>query len=373
MRIPPFRIERYYDRYEFTARYMLSSSDAESRSVSELLALEPEAERRLGALRLGYTEARGAPPLRAQVSRVYDGLAPEDTLVCSSAEEGIFLVYHSLLGPGDHAVVETPCYQSALELARSTGADVSTWSRHYEDGWAHDLDALERLLRPTTRVVYLNSPHNPTGLIMPTEVLERVVELSREHGFTIFSDEVYRELEHDPAARLPAACELSPTAISLGSISKSYGLPGLRLGWLASHDHEALERAVDLKHYTSICSSGPSELLTELALKHRETLTERNLAIVRRNLPLLDAFLERRAGWFEWVRPNGGPIGFVRVKTGEDVDAFCARVLAGADVLLLPGSVYDQPGFVRVAYGREDMPEALAALERYLDADAVGS
>lgn len=371
MRIPPFRIERYYDRFEFTARYMLSSSDAETRSVSELLALEPGADRRLAQLRLGYTEARGAPSLRAQVARIYPDLTPDDAVVCSSAEEGIFLLYHSLLGPGDHAVVETPCYQSALELARSTGAEVSTWTRHFEDAWEHDLDALERLLRPATRVVYINSPHNPTGLIMPRRVLDRVLELSREHGFALFSDEVYRELEHDPAARLPAACELSPTAVSLGSISKSYGLPGLRLGWLASRDHEALERAVDLKHYTSICSSGPSELLTEVALKHRETLLERNLAIVGRNLPLLDAFLERRAELFEWVRPSGGPIGFVRLRSDEDTDAFCARVLDGADVLLLPGSVYDEPGFVRVAYGRANMPDALAALERYLDEGAA--
>ncbi|HKI58775.1 MAG TPA: aminotransferase class I/II-fold pyridoxal phosphate-dependent enzyme [Trueperaceae bacterium] len=366
MRIPPFRIERYYDRYEFSARYMLSSSDAESRSVAELLALEPGAERRLHELRLGYTEARGAPALRAQVARVYDTLEPSDTLVCSSAEEGIFLLYHSLLGPGDHAVVETPCYQSALELARSTGAEVSTWSRRFEDGWAHDLDALERLLRPNTRVVYINAPHNPTGLLMRRPVFDAVLALGLERGFTVFSDEVYRELEHDPAERLPAACDVSETAVSLGTVSKTYGLPGLRLGWLASRDRDTLARALDLKHYTTICSSAPSELLTEVALKHRETLAARNLAIVHHNLPQLTAFLERHQDTFTWVPPQAGPIGFVRLGTGEDVDAFCRRVVEDADVLLLPGSVYDQPGFLRVAYGRADMPDALSVLEGYL-------
>ncbi|HKI56992.1 MAG TPA: aminotransferase class I/II-fold pyridoxal phosphate-dependent enzyme [Trueperaceae bacterium] len=366
MRIPPFRIEQYYDRFEFSARYMLSSSDAESRSVDELLALEPGAERRLRELRLGYTEARGAPGLRAQVARVYRTLEPDDAVVCASAEEGIFLLYHSLLGPGDHAVVETPCYQSALELARSTGAEVSTWERRYEDGWAHDLEALERLLRPSTKVVYINTPHNPTGLLMPRTVFEAVLALGRERGFTVFSDEVYRELEHDPAARLPAACDLSAGAVSLGTVSKTYGLPGLRLGWLASRDRPLLERVVALKHYTTICNSAPSEVLTEIALAHRETLAERNLAIVQHNLPLLSAFLERHADAFAWVPPQAGPIGFVRLRTGEDVDAFCGRVVAEADVLLLPGSVYDQPGFFRIAYGRADMPEALGALERYL-------
>ena len=366
MRIPPFRIEEYYDRHEFRVQFMLSSSDAESRSIGELLALEPGAEKRLMEQRLGYTEARGAPPLRHEIARVYEGMEPEDTLACSSAEEAIFLLYHASLGPGDHAVVETPCYESALQLARSTGADVSVWQRRAEDDWAHDVDALERLLRPNTRVIYVNTPHNPTGLLMPRAVLGRVLELGEERGITVFCDEVYRELEHDPADRLPAACDLSDTAVSLGSISKTYGLPGLRLGWLASKDRALLQSVVELKYYTTICSPAPSEVLTELALRHRETLAARNLAIVHRNLPLLDAFLARHAERFGWVRPDASPIGFVRYHGEHDVLAFCERVAARADVLLLPGSVYDEPGHLRVGYGRANMPEALERLERYL-------
>jgi aspartate/methionine/tyrosine aminotransferase len=368
MRIPPFRIEQYYDEYEFRVGHMLSSSDAESRSVGELLALEPGALERFSEQRLGYTEASGSPALRREVARVYDSLAPEDTLVCSSAEEAIFLVYHALLGPGDHAVVETPCYESALQLARSTGADVSVWQRRAEDDWAHDVDALEALLRPTTRVVYINTPHNPTGLLMPRPVYDRVLALGRERGFTVFCDEVYRELEHDPANRLPAACDLAPNAVSLGSISKTYGLPGLRLGWLGSKDRTVLAKARELKYYTTICSPAPSEFLTELALRHRETLAARNLAIVHHNLPLLEAFLERRGDLFSWVRPDAGPIGFVRFHGEEGVQAFCARVAEGADVLLLPGTVYDEPGHLRVGYGRASLPEALERLERYLGA-----
>jgi aspartate/methionine/tyrosine aminotransferase len=366
MRIAPFRIEHYYAKYEFSAGFMLSNSDAESRSIGELLALEEGALERFSEQRLGYTEAPGSATLRQQVARVYDTLHAEDTLVCTSAEEGIFLLYHTLLGPGDHAVVETPCYESALQLARSTGAEVSVWRRHAEDDWAHDVDALEALLRPNTRVVYINTPHNPTGLLMPRAVYDRVLALGRERGFTVFSDEVYRELEHDPADRLPAACDLEGGAVSLGSVSKTYGLPGLRLGWLASKDRELLRRVMELKYYTTICSPAPSEFLTELALRHRETLAERNLSIVHRNLPLLDAFLERHADLFDWVRPNAGPIGFLRYLERGDVQAFCERVVAGADVLLLPGTVYDEPGHLRVGYGRANMPEALGRLEAFL-------
>lgn len=205
MEVTPFRIERYYARYEFTTRYMLSSSDCESRTVAELLELEPDAHARLLRTWCGYTESPGAPELREAIATLYEHIDPEEVIVTSCAEEGIFLVYHALLRHGDHAIVETPCYESGLELARSAGAEVSQWHRRYEDCWAHDLPALEGLIRPETRVLYVNQPHNPTGTLMDPATFETVAELARAHRLVLFSDEVYRELEHDPAHRLPAA------------------------------------------------------------------------------------------------------------------------------------------------------------------------
>lgn len=366
MKLKPFRIEQYYAKYEFTAQYMLSSSDAESRSVEELLALEPGARERLDRLWLGYTESPGAPYLREAIAAIYERLTPDDVLVAAAAEEGIFLVYHALVGRGDHVIVETPCYESAFELARSTGAEVSAWERRYEDGWANDFAALERLLRPNTRLLYVNTPNNPTGTLMERGVFEQVMGLARERGLYVFCDEVYRELEHDPAARLPAACDVYEKAISLGSMSKTYGLPGLRLGWLACRDREVIGRCLELKHYTSICNSAPSEFLSALALRHREVLVRRNLEIVRANLPLLEGFFARHAHVFEWVRPDASPIGFPRFKLPQDVAGFCEELVRETGVLLLPGTVYDQPKHLRVGYGRRNMPEALGRLERFL-------
>ena len=365
MQLSPFRIERYYAQWEFTTRYMLSSSDCESRTIGELLALEPDAHVRLLDQRCDYTESLGAPELRRAITTLYDTTEPDDVVVASCAEEGIFVVYHALLGPGDHAIVETPCYESALQLARSTGAEVSEWRRSYADGWAHDLDALRRLLRPETRVLYVNQPHNPTGTLMNAATFTEVVELARAHGLVLFSDEVYRELEHDPADRLPAACDVYERGVSLGSISKSYGLPGLRLGWLATRDRSRLARIAELKDYTTICASAPSELLTAVALRNRHVLLERNLGIVRENLPRLEDLFARRSDLFSWVRPTASAIGFPRVTGVGDVTAFCER-LAAAGVLLLPGSVYDEPGHVRVGFGRANLPEALDVLERKL-------
>jgi aspartate/methionine/tyrosine aminotransferase len=366
VKLSPFRIERYYARYEFTTRYMLSSSDCESRTIADLLELEPDAHERLLGQWCGYTESPGAPELRDAIAAMYTTAEAADVIVASCAQEGIFLLYHALLGPGDHAIVETPCYESALQLARSTGAEVSAWNRRFDDGWAHDLDELERLTRPSTRVLYINQPHNPTGTLMDHRTFERVVELAREHELVLFSDEVYRELEHDPADRLAAACDLYERAVSLGSISKTYGLPGLRIGWLATRDPALREAIASLKDYTTICSSAPSELLAALALRHRTALMERNRSLVAHNLPLLDNLFARHRSRFDWVRPTAGPIGFPRIEIpGGDLDDFC-RSLARAGVLLLPGTVYDEPRHVRVGFGRADLPEALELLDEQL-------
>lgn len=368
MHIKPFRIEQYFGKYEFTAKYLLSSSDAESRTIQELLDLEPGAHEGFLKHRCGYTESPGAPALREVISGMYRGFAPQDVLVLAATEEGIFVLYHALLSPGDHVIVETPCYESALEVARSTGARVSEWRRHPENGWAHDLAALEKLIQPSTKIIYINTPHNPTGLLMPASVFQQVTKLAARGGIILFCDEVYRELEHDPVNRLPAACEVYERAVSLGSMSKTYGLPGLRLGWLVSKDAEIVRRCLEFKYYTTICCSAPSEFLSALALRHREVLVERNREIVLRNLPLLDSFFRQRPNLFAWVKPNASPIGFVRYKPQRDVLSFCEEVVNNAGVLLLPGSVYDQPQHIRFGYGRKNMPEALAEFTAYLAA-----
>jgi aspartate/methionine/tyrosine aminotransferase len=367
VKVAPFRIEKYYERYEFTTGYMLSSSDCESRTIRELLSFEPDASDRLLELRCGYTESPGSLELREAIAAIYDTIHADEVVATSCAEEAIFLLYHVLLGPGDQAVVETPCYESALQLARSTGAEVREWRRSYEGRWKHDLGSLGRLVQPGTRVVHVNQPHNPTGTLMDRATYDAVVELAQDRGVTLFCDEVYRELEHDPNDRLPAACDRDERAVSLGSVSKSYGLPGLRTGWIATHDDKLRRAVIDLKHYTTICASAPSEQLSALALRHRGKLLARNSAIVRRNLGLLDGFFSRHAAAFEWVRPVASPIGFPRVHGLGDVDRLCER-LAEAGVLLLPGSVFDEPDHVRFGFGRANLPEALAVLEEALPA-----
>ena len=366
MQITPFRIEEYMGNYEFSAKYLLSSSDAESQTIEDLLALEPGAHDAFLKHWCGYTESPGAPWLREVLATIYKQIHPDQVVVVSAAEEAIFLFYHALLTPNDHAIVETPCYESALTVPKSTGAAVSGWHRKSENAWAHDLAELESLIRPNTRAIYINSPHNPTGLLMPADIFRGVLDLAARHDIYVFSDEVYRELEHDPTTRLPAACDLYDRALSLGSVSKTYGLPGLRLGWLACRDTAFLQKIISFKHYTTICASAPSEFLTALAMRHRQKFIDRNLQIVLRNLRRLSAFFSQHSELFGWTPPNASTIGFAQFKPQKDVQEFCDQLVHEAGVLLLPGTVYDEPHHIRFGYGRRNMPEALAQLESWL-------
>ena len=366
MQITPFRIEEYMGKHEFRAKYLLSSSDAESQTIEELLALEPGAHDAFLKHWCGYTESPGAPWLREILAKMYESISPDQLIVVSAAEEAIFLFYHALLTPSDHAIIETPCYESALTVPKSTGAAVSEWRRKPDTGWAHDLAALESLIRPNTRAIYINTPHNPTGLLIRAEIFRGVLDLAKRRNIYVFCDEVYRELEHDQATRLPAGCDLYDRAISLSSVSKTYGLPGLRLGWLACHDAKFLDKIVSLKHYTTICASAPSEFLTALALRHRQKFIDRSLQIVLRNLRQLSAFFAHQAELFDWTPPNASTIGFARCKGPQGVQEFCDQLVSEAGVLLLPGTVYDEPHHIRFGYGRRNMPESLAQLESWL-------
>ncbi|MFN8061405.1 MAG: aminotransferase class I/II-fold pyridoxal phosphate-dependent enzyme [Vicinamibacterales bacterium] len=366
MKPSSFRLERFFGRYEFAVPHLLAASDSESVTVADLLAGAPDGEDRLRSLWLGYTESTGAPDLRAAIAGIYERRSSDEVLVCAGAEEAIFAFVHGVLSPGDHVIVQWPCYQSVMELPASIGCDVTRWVMDASRGWTPDVDALAAAIRPTTKALFINTPHNPTGYHFPRAAFDRVLALARHHGLLVFSDEVYRELEHDPATRLPAACDVYEHAVSLGVMSKSYGLAGLRIGWVATSRADVREAMVAMKDYLTICSSAPSELLATIALGQRERLVARNRAIAVENVAALDAFFGRHPELFAWARPHAGPIAFPRLLGGRDADAFCADLIARAGVMLAPGSLFDHPGHFRIGFGRRRMVEALRALEAAL-------
>ena len=265
-----FRLEEYLGEWEFKVRYHLTASDAESITVEELLAFGTDADREgFMKLPLSYIETWGTPELREAIASTYERVDAEHVLAFAGAEEALFWTMQELVGPGDHAVITVPCYQAMETVTLATGADVSALVPRREDGWALDLDELRALLRPTTRLVAVNFPNNPTGYVPPEATLRELAALCDEHGIRLFCDEVYRGIEVDPARTITQAADLSETALSLNVASKSYGLPGLRVGWIACRDRALLERLEKRKHYTSICNAGPAEYLAAVALRPR--------------------------------------------------------------------------------------------------------
>jgi aspartate/methionine/tyrosine aminotransferase len=368
MEIADFELERYFARWEFAVDHLLCASDPEPVPMAELLGMaDPETERLWADLRLGYTESSGHPLLRAEIARTYQTVDPDQVLVCSGAQEAIFVVLGAMLGPGDHAVVVWPSYQSLHEVARAAGAEVTLLPLEHEQGWALDLDRLRAALRPATRAVVVNFPHSPTGALPPRSTLDTLVELAEERGAWLVSDEVYRLLELDPAERWPAAVDRSRRALSIGVMTKAFGLGGLRIGWVACHDRELLGRFAAHKDYTTICNSAPSEILALIGLRAADRLLARSMGIVRSNLRQLDGFFAKQSGWIDWVRPRASTVGFPRLRGDLDADAFTAALVKAERVLLLPGSVFGHPGdHVRLGFGRRDLPAALAGLTRFV-------
>jgi aspartate/methionine/tyrosine aminotransferase len=373
VQLADFALERYFARWEFAVRHLLCASDVEAWRMADLLALaDDDARARWEGLRLGYTESQGDPALRAEIAGLFGTLEANDVLVFSGAEEAIFCLLNTLLRPGDHAIVAWPGYQSLHEVARSAGAAVTLHELREADGWALDVDRLLAAVRPTTRAVVVNAPHNPTGMLPSEAEWRRLAEACAAAGIRLVADEVYRFLEHDGRAPLAAGADLDASFVSIGVLSKSFALAGLRIGWLASRDRDLLARCAALKDYTTICAAAPSEVLGLIALRARETILRRSRALVGQNLEQMDAFLGARPGFASWVRPAGGSVGFPRLAPGLDADRLAAELVTEEGVLLLPGSRFGHPGsHVRVGLGREDQPVALERLAAFLERHGI--
>jgi aspartate/methionine/tyrosine aminotransferase len=370
MRIADFELERFFARWEFAVEHLLCASDLQGYRMAELLELADDETRRMwDGLTLGYTESTGHPLLRAEIASLYDVLEPDDVLVFAGAEEAIFCLANVLLGPGDHAVVTWPAYQSLYEVARAGGADVTLHELREDAGWAIDVDLLRRQITPATRLIVVNAPHNPTGMLPDRATFDAVVALADEAGAYLLVDEVYRFLEFEPGDRLPTGADASTRGISLGVMSKSFALAGLRIGWLATRDRDLLDRCARFKDYTTICSSAPSEVLALIGLRARDTVLDRSRAIVRDNLAILDTFFDTWADRFTWVRPRGGSIGFPRLTVpGVSIDDWASGLVEAEGVLLLPGSQFGFGGnHFRLGFGRIDLPAALERLERHAE------
>jgi aspartate/methionine/tyrosine aminotransferase len=377
--VPDFALEVYLGRYEFTARHHLTASDAQTLSISELLALGNEQDRaEFENLGLGYISTWGTRPLREAVASTYDNLDADDVLMFAGAEEAMFWAMQMFVDSGDHAIVTVPNYQSMESVTIATGAKVSGLSLWEGAGssltWQLDLDRLNALIQPNTKLIAVNVPNNPTGYVPDPATWRALVELCDERGIRLFSDEAYRGIEVGDNVPLVQAADASPTAISLNVMSKAYGLPGLRIGWIACRDRAVLAKLERAKHYTSICNAGPSEFLATLALRHGDEIRARNQNLITANLVVLEQMLRKHTDLIEWWRPQGSCVGFPRYLGSEGVEAFCESLVTERSAVLLPSSIYRSQlcevpdDRFRIGFGRKGLEEGWAQLDAHLEA-----
>jgi aspartate/methionine/tyrosine aminotransferase len=367
MKITPFELERYFAKHEFSSPFLLSCSDAEPLEMKELLAMADQETRSLwDNLTLGYTESQGHSLLLKEIANLYDGIRPE-SIVEIVPEEGIFIAMNVLLAPGDHVITTFPGYQSLFEIAISIGCQVDKWLPDLEDTNKFSLDVLKRLIRKNTKLIVINFPHNPTGALLNHAELKELIEIAKSKGIRIFSDEMYRYSEQNQTDQLPAACEIFSKGISLSGLSKSFSLPGLRVGWLVSSDPVIINKIKYFKDYTTICGAAPSEILAIIALRAKDTILARNQSIISRNLKILSDFFEKYDSIFSWHRPAAGTICFPKLLLDISIDEFCKLLMEKKGVMLLPASVIGFPGnYFRVGFGRKNMPEVLEKVTDFL-------
>ena len=385
MKIRPFLTEQFFALYEFTASHVLASSDCETTTIAELLDLSGGSMEDFGKLRLGYTETQGHPEYRRLVSEMYESVTFDDVVILTSPIEGIYLTMQTLLEASDHVVALSPAYDALHHVADHLCGDFHRWDLiPTKTGWGIDLERLKSLVNSKTRLIIVNFPHNPSGFQPTANELKQVVEIARRNDCWLFCDEIYRglEIDSDQNLAIPSAADSYEKAIVLNGLSKTFGLPGLRAGWLIVRDKEIREALLGWKHYTTICPPAPTEYLAMQALSIRDKLAGRSREIVRGNLVICDEFMKRNSALFRWRPPVAGStvlvemdlarLGMHQTQTFENTTDYCHDLARRHGILLLPGECLGcSPLFVRIGLGRADFSAALAAWEATLPPHAL--
>jgi len=363
MKIETFALERWMTAWETKTPFDIAESGIFPMSARELLQLEPaeERDRTLAHLldtRLGYSEAPGTLELRSLIAATYRDTGPEEILVTTGAIEANFLLFNELLEPADHVVAVYPAYQQLYSVPRAIGCEVSLWKLRSEDGFRYDVDDLERLVTARTKLVVINTPHNPTGAMLSAEDLRRIDRLASSVGARVLSDEAYRWLEipgSEPLA--PPMRNLGGVNVSVGTLSKPFGLPGLRIGWIAG-PADLVARCWATRDYVSLSPGKLNDALAVLAMRHRERISERTQGIVRTNLDAANRWFAENSETVTWTPPRGGLLALMRYAIDMPSLELANRLAEKYGVMLAPGSAFGIEHHLRIGIGQ--MPETFA-------------
>ncbi|MBP6716315.1 MAG: aminotransferase class I/II-fold pyridoxal phosphate-dependent enzyme [Acidobacteria bacterium] len=357
MKIAPFLLERWMTRHETHVQFDIAESGILPLSTNDLLDFEPPAERaatleRLLATPLGYSEACGTKELRDMLAATYTRADASHILVTTGAIEANYLLYNVLLSAGDHVIAPYPAYQQLYEVPRAIGCDVSLWHVGPETGYRYDVDALERLITPRTKLIVVNTPHNPTGAMLSPADAARVYALAESVGAMVIGDEAYRWL--DVPGGEPFAGPMFDRGrfgISVGTLSKPFGLPGLRIGWIAASP-DVVAQCWGLRDYITLSPGKLNDALARLGLKHRDAIIARNTRIIQANLRIASAWIADRP-YLSWTPPRGGLLALIKYDRAMPSLELADLLAIEHSVMLAPGSAFGYEHHLRLGIGQK--------------------
>ena len=356
MKIETFLLERWMTRHETHVRYDIAESGILPLSTEDLLAFEP-ADRRQATLEkllrlpLGYSEARGTIELRTMLADTYQRGDADCILVTTGAIEANFLLFNVLLDAGDHMIAPYPAYQQLYSVPRAIGCDVSLWRVGPETDYRYDVDALERLITPRTKVIIVNTPHNPTGAMLAPSDANRIYALAQSVGATVIGDEAYRWLAVPDGEPFAAPFfDLGEGAVSVGTLSKPFGLPGLRIGWIAGSP-DLVQKCWSLRDYISLSPGKLNDAIAQLGMTHRDKIVARNTEIIRSNIKEAGKWIADR-DFLSWSPPRGGLLALVKYDLPMDSLPLADRLAVDYSVMLAPGSAFGYEKHLRLGVGQ---------------------
>lgn len=363
MDMSKFLVDAYFTEHEHKAKYMMGSSDPESLEIKDAV----QDFSRYADVALGYELGNGYLPLRQKLADLYENIDAEQLAVMNGGEEAIYVTMRALLEPGDEVVVHMPSYQSLSVIAKENRCRIIEYRPAFENSWEFDIKLLESKITDNTKMLVLNYPHNPTGACLGETDMTKIAELCRAHNLLLVSDEVYRFLSVDENCVTSSFADLYDKTVAIGSFSKTFAAPGLRLGWIATGNQEIMEKLLLYRHFASTCTNLPCQLIADELLNRKNEIIRRNNSIVRANAKLLEQFLKKHQDFFSYVMPKGATMAYIKLKNGQSAMKFCMELLEHTGVLIVPSSVLENSDeYLRIGLGRRSFPDCIRLVDDYL-------
>lgn len=371
MNIKPFAVEEWMNAYETGARYNIAETCVDSISLDELFELSGTHKEsflnKLCARRLTYGYIEGSPDLKKGIAALYHTIRPDEIVPAHGSSGANHHVFYSLINPGDKVISIMPSYQQLYSIPASLGAKVEILHLKKENSYLPDLEELEEMARGGVKMICLNNPNNPTGALMSPEILKKVVDIAKKSDAYLLVDEVYRHLTQDDEWQ-PSIVDMYEKGISTSSMSKVFSLAGVRLGWIATHDKDALKQFWSHRDYNLISCGMIDDTIAALALASKNQILERNKKIIRENLDILDHWIQKEPR-LSYVKPKAGTTALVYYDFPIDSYTLCRRMYGSCGTFVTPGDCFDEPHSMRIGYAadRDTLKKGLQAMSTFLD------